>query len=136
MRRDRKSFWRMSLAFVFAVVLAGTTQLILNLALYGNPIWRIVMQIAAGVGLIAYIIAAFHERGLIYAAIVSLLTAILVTIFAGLITPWIVQALLIFGFIVFLGGAIIAGDIIGRPRLLVRFLISSSLGILAGLVVA
>jgi|GEM_PF-1581960 len=138
MKRDPKSFWRMSVAFVFAVVLAGASQLIINLLLSGNPLWRLVLQLAAASGLVAYIIAAFHERGLLYSALVILATSILVTVLAKIVTPWILQILLVLGFAVLITGSMIAGDILGRPNLGLRLLISASLGtvvctILAGI---
>jgi hypothetical protein len=138
MVRDRLTgswVWvRMTLALLIAAILTGAGQIILELSVQGTVQWLRVIQLAVISGVLAFLICAWQERGLVYTILVAFIAALAGGFFGRFMNSKILQIITIFGLEVLFVVLIKLGDTLGRKSQALRWLFAFAGGALAGFV--
>lgn len=136
MARDRVTgswVWvRMTLALLIAAILTGAAQIILELSIQGTVQWLRVIQLAVISGVLAFLVCAWHERGLVYTILVAFIAALAGGFFGRFMNSRILQIITIFGLEVLFVVLIKLGDTLGRKNPALRWLFGFVGGTLAG----
>lgn len=123
---------RMILALLIAAILTGAAQIILELSLNGTVQWLRVIQLAVISGVLAFLVCAWHERGLAYTILVAFIAALAGGFFGRFMNSKILQIITIFGLEALFVVLIKLGDTLGRTNTALRWLFAFAGGALAG----
>lgn len=119
------------MCFTAGIILAGGTEITIELIRSGPVSWQPVLQVAIAAGLISYMVMALYERGFLYTLITAAGAAILAGILTDLIASKPIQVLLAFGFEIIFVALIFTGDRLGQAHRLLRILLGVAGGLLA-----
>lgn len=121
---------------LFLVALAGGVRLIAPFVIPADLVWMAVLQMAVLIGLIGYLVSTVYEKSILFTLIVALIVSVILTFMVQFAQSWVLRALILLAFQVLFVGGIVAGDLLGRPRLWLRAVLGAAGGIMVGVLIS